>query len=299
VERMFFADEDFSEQLMAVEDALIDSYILCELSPAEHERFHRLVQSNAKLHEKVEFTRRLIQNVGGNKSGNTDSNSPNISEASVPKRNLEKRTKHYSKFLPYAAAFLLAATLTMLFQEWRFRRNVENLEAARATLLQQQQELQREIAREADEKQALLQELQTEREKSAEFERQIAEQNRSEIIPSLTEFASILLTPAISTRSEGLTKTVKISPAQRQLKLRLEFDNSVDYEKYEAVIRPVGGRTVWSGTIQSPKQPDATTLVFIVPLQRLPAGDYLLTLRGYKGSSDPVDIDDYQFRITR
>ncbi len=41
IEEQFFADDDFFEHLLAVEDELIDCYLRSELAPREREQFEK------------------------------------------------------------------------------------------------------------------------------------------------------------------------------------------------------------------------------------------------------------------
>jgi hypothetical protein len=191
--------------------------------------------------------------------------------------------------LVVATMLLLSAGLVWLLSE-RTRLNRE-LGRAQAQLSEQQQREQ-EIASQ----------LAAEREQSGKLK---AEINRMEETiaqgpprpPSQIERPSILSFFLSSTlvRSGGKPQQIAISQETELVRLQMRIGKG-DLRKFQAAVRTVEGAPIWN---QRSLKQRSNTITVNIPANKLPLGDYILTLTAITPPGETEEINRYFFRVIR
>ncbi|HEY7546904.1 MAG TPA: hypothetical protein VID27_18575 [Blastocatellia bacterium] len=280
VERRYFGDDDFYEQLEAVEDDLVDAYVRGRLSPPERQQFEQHFLPFEDRREKVEFARQWRTFVAGNRA-----------------KPAEKAKPRWLNFfhsrlvlIPLAASLVLALGAGLLaFQLARLNRQIERMREERGAQEKTAQELHEQVADEQRRSQQLLEELQNERSK-----REVKDRPS----PSLPVIASFLLSPGLS-RGAGEGGKFAVPVEATEVRLQVLFKVG-DYSVYAAEVETVEGRRVWSQrALKARARGEDRSVIVTVPARLLRDEDYILTLKGITPAGEMKDVSEYSFRIVR
>ncbi|MEW6211261.1 MAG: hypothetical protein AB1631_23045 [Acidobacteriota bacterium] len=280
VEKRYFDDDDFYEQLEVVEDDLIDAYVRERLSPSEREHFEQRFLSFEDRREKVEFAREWRRFVS-DKS---------------PAGSKEKAKPHWLGFfynravlIPLAASLVLALGAGLLaLRLSQLNRQIELLREERAAQEKAAQELRERVTDEQRRSQQLLEELQAERSR-----RETKEQTAA-----LPVIASFILSSGL-TRGAGESVKFVVPAEATEVRLQVRFRVG-DYPLYAAELQTVEGRRVWSqrGLRARARGKDRSVIV-TMPARALENKDYILALKGITPKGKMKDVSEYSFRIVR
>jgi anti-sigma factor RsiW len=217
IEERFFTDDEYFEQLLALEDDLIDDYVNGELTDRERKQFEEYFLASPTRRQRVEFAKTFMR------AGSL----PALAEIAMPGEARPEPVPWWRNVMVFWRAqgplrrFALAASVVLaLGGSWlivdtmRLRNQVEQLQAERGESQRREQELLQHIARLSQESERVTElSTQLERERSERvrleqnFQQHIAEQRqRSE------ELAQLL----------GFLGGVKGSPSQHD---RLRFES--------------------------------------------------------------------------
>src|SRR5215831_11007555 len=140
VEEEYFADSDFFEEMVAVENDLIDSYVAGRLSGVELQQFENHFLSNPEHRERVEFARSLL---GSGPKAERSGESSRQAGATW-------RLRWPAPALRFAAAAvflgLLACGIWLAMSNIRLGEELAQMRSSQTKLEQEQQELQRKNA---------------------------------------------------------------------------------------------------------------------------------------------------------
>jgi hypothetical protein len=302
IEELFLADNEYFEQLAAVEDALIDDYAQGALNEYERRKIESLLLSSPRQAREIEFVKDLISYVSAHPSVEQNEQSSIQSERPGKLRSLLAllRVRNPGKRFSIAVALLLIAFgLYMAFWNLTLQRKIARMEAQQAVLEKSDQELQQQIGKQENSHEAIVQELEAERRKRDQLEQELAALQESRLQNSTNDIAILDLRTDSASRGGGELRVVRIRPELSRLQIRINLGGKGDYKSYGAVIKTFDGREVWSRNQINPGQANLGRLILTVPASVFANDDYILTLRGQTKAGDIVEIGDYSFRIKR
>jgi len=198
IEERFFTDDEYFEQLLALEDDLIDDYVNGELTDREREQFEEYFLASPTRRQRVEFAKTFMR------AGSL----PALAEIAMPGEARPEPVPWWRTVMVFWRAqsllrrFALAASvLLVLGGSWlivdtmRLRNHVEQLQPKRVKSQRREQELVQQIARLSQESERVTElsaQLKRERNERSRleqnFQQQIAEQRqRREELAELLE----------------------------------------------------------------------------------------------------------------
>jgi hypothetical protein len=299
LEERFFTDDEYYEQLLALEDELRYDYAAGGLTPDQRTKFERRFLDSPYAHRRTELATAVLGKVH---EAHVRATPAPVDEA---KSSLWQSLLAFFSLQPSALQFSLAAASVVLlvgatwlfYQTVKLRSQVTQLETARAGQTQQENELR---ARQ----QQLNGELERERGQRAQLEQQLAQQTetareRERQVSSPASFFSFLLTPGLVRGADSM-KRLSLPLTASQVRLQLKSQRPASYQSYRAVLQTLDGRELWSRNLaRSGLIAPGQTIMVSLPAKRLPAGDYILALRGQTPDGKVEEIDEYYFSVVR
>ena len=300
VEERFLSDGQFFEQLLAVEDALIDEYVRGTLSEYERRKVHELVTSSRYQRRQVEFARGLRSDIRLTKPAGLK-----------PLSRARLRLGSWRKFLltlfgPRGAGkrFALAIYLMMLAVAgailiWNLvlRDKLGRMEAERAALEATGQTLQQELEKRDSDNKQMATDLESERKRRAEIEKELADLQAAAPDPPRDEIESIVFSSDLVVRGGGRYETVRLKPNTRLLRFQIILREEDKSQTYAAAIKNFNGRLIWQKDLPVTRPPASNSLVIVLPASLFPADGYTLTLRKRDKEGNMVDVRDYAFQV--
>jgi hypothetical protein len=294
LERDLLTDGDKFEQVCAVENELIDSYLREEMSRADRERFEEHYLSSALHRERVEIARLFLADID------------RIGEERTEVREREPVVPWWGRFLNslgwpplVLGGALVLAILFALGAVWSYLERVRlrgqlaqvqnEAQTERTSLKQREQEL-------ASRNQELEREIAGERQRREELTAEL-KQLRQQRPPLPAAAVSFLLTPA-PVRSEKASPPPTIPLLTGKVRLLMELSGN-DYVNYRVRLQTVEGQEVLR------RHPDKIRLgkdrafaALTLRAGKLTKGDYILILFGQTGDGKSEEIDRYFFRVS-
>lgn len=287
VEERFLNDNEFFEEVLSAEDALIDQYLLGRLSDEERTRARMLFESSREQRLNVEFTKELIALVRA--SG--------LPEARSSSATLPVAAGFLSRVANVRTATWVAVVLIgVLLSVWIVFLHVRErkLETMRAAAEQSQRETTDKLGKEEERNQLLTRELETERQERQKAEELLAQSQSDQPV----KVTSILLTPATFERG-GESKVVSLNLKTERIRLQLALGQSASYEQYSLLITTFGGRKIWSSDSLTADKIRQGKLEVTLPARLFGYEDYKLELQGRSENGAFVHIADYAFKVRR
>jgi hypothetical protein len=298
LELQVLRDDERFEEMWEVENGLVDGYVRGRLSADEHERFERHYQASPIHRQRVAVARNLVREA--DESGVP---AAPISEKASWTAGLNQKLGFsvwsWRSALATAMVLLAVASFWLLLDRSRLRSGQDKLLAERQSQADREQALSQQLA----EARADAQKLQTELEKLR------AERGRESQLPhgstSVQSNAakpraiySLLLSP-ILTRSSENTQTATLPPETDILRLQMKVDQA-NARGFHITVRTVEGRQVWKQQVRSPGGRTRTAVVSAqIPAEKLPAGDYILTLSATDSEGTSEEVNRYFFKVLR
>ena len=271
-ERYFNDDKDF-EEIEIAEEELIDRYVRGELTEAERTEFEQTVVRSPRLMERVEFAKLFADRLR-----------PAPVVAAVKPRWWERFLavgRGSQLALACSAAMVLLAFGVLLFGWWQLQQQSRRLAAQQAALDQRQRELDRQAAE-------LAQRIQpTPVETPPPPQEPTPQPGAAPVV--LTLFPG-------GTRSTSGSTDIRISSGTSNVQLTLNLRNT-DYSSYSVKLNSVDRQNIFSKSSLKPRVTNnRAAITFRIPAQRLPPGDYYLSVFGEPANES---VDDYPFRVIR
>lgn len=306
IEQLFFAEDQYFEQLLAVENELRYDYAQGKLSDNNRRRFEKRFLVSSEDRAQTSLAEALLKRLTNNAS--TALSGPFAEPVAVPNTIIGRLR---SLFAPTTASrtlrlSLAAATLVaLLVAGWlivetaRLRSQVNQLRAQSVPvedrLIQQTEEERQQIAalnsaldHERSERQRLEQELATERE----------QRRQQGAAPTLGSIVSFIISPG-TVRGEGQSANELTLPKTAEtVRLQLKLKRSSAYESYRASILTAEGMEIWSTkATHISLRKGSGSLIVKLPARILSRGDYELDLRGLTSKHQFEEIDSYYFTV--
>lgn len=297
LEERCLSDDEFFEQMLAVENELIDNYLRGRLSSSEKERFERHFLASPQQREKVDFARTLLHAI----------NQMPPASASAPTRQPSRlhtwwetlrdffRVNNFGVGLAWVAAMLVIAVGAIWFarETSRLRERLTQSQEQQAALKRREQELQQQIAAARGDSEQLKGELERTRQQLEQLQ---AEANKPQQ-PALGLATFTLSLGAGRAIGEAKVLDIPANAAAVRLRVFLEID---EYPRYSAVLRTLDGKEIWQqSSLRSRSIGQAKAILLNIPAARFSNGDYLLTLNGIVPSGEGTTAGETYFTVQK
>ena len=290
VELRFLSDNEFFEEVLSAEDALVDQYLLGSLDDEKRARARSLLECTREQQLNVEFTRELIALVKGSE----------ISPATAPESVPTLHGPIYAKLMNKAPMAnwmrLCFATLLLLLISWiiYLHSRERTLEATHKAAELSNKEIAARFSDEVRKNQTIVKELESEREQRKRAEEALAQAQPDQ--PA--SIVSVLLMPSSLTRS-GDSKTVRIATKSDRIRLQLSLDDKSSYDEYSVQITTFEGGRIWGPESRKAHEVKQGKLSLVLPGSIFPYDDYKIELKGRTDNGDFVPLADYTFKVRR
>jgi hypothetical protein len=289
LEETLLLDRGKFDQVWAVENAMVDSYVRGKMSRADRERFEGHYLASSLHRERVAIAELFLKD--------TDE----TIDETVEVRERELAIPWLRSFLPrwaqpsLGAALVMAIFLTLgavwlFIERTRLTEQVAKVQndaqTERASLKRREEEL-------ALRKQELEKEIADERRRSGQLKTELEQLRRARqsILPA---FLSFLLTPA-PMRDKNGPPPPTIPFVKSGMRLLMELAGS-DYSGYQIRLQTVEGREILNKTATRLGK-DWAFATITLPAGTLAKGDYILVLSGRTARGEQEEIDQYFFRV--
>jgi hypothetical protein len=303
LEERFFTDDDYYEQLLALEDELRYDYAAGALTTEQRAKFERRFLASPQARQRAALAEAVLGAVAGNQPPPV--RTPVIPEA-AQRDSLWGTVLAFFSFQNPVWQFSLAATAALLligaswlfYETVRLRSQVQQLETARAS---QEQQRAQQTAADRARAQALTGELERERQQRAQLEQELAKQKAErERQPSPSaSVLSFILAPGLVRDVDG-PKRLTIPPSVNQVRLQLTLKRPGAYRSYRVVLQTLDGAELWQQNLPSTRPQTAGQSVTVnLPAKLVPPGDYVLALKGRAAGGELEELDEYYFSTVR
>lgn len=311
LEEKGLADYDFLEDLIAVENRLIDDYLMGELSPADRAQFESHVLSSPKRRERVEFARKFLKSIP---------QLPAVAAAPVPKTSDVAEQGWWAEWAQWvfvfnrrkslgmaavAATLLIAIAGLSFWEARRARRELAQIRDERVSLQLREQDLRARLNSQQEQNEELRKALERTR---AELEELMAEEALSQRSParsSLATIAALILRPPDFRGPTDRIPLLVINADTRLASFTLVLDKKLigtileSYPNVRAELNGSGGDIEWKQEGLQPRTVKAgTAFIVTLPADHLNTGDYKLRLVG-AGPSAETTIAEYPFKVEK
>ena len=297
LEERYFSEDGEFEEIEIAEEELIDKYVRGELSKHDRERFETTLTSSPRLMERVEVARVFAERL---KSASSPITTLAAKEPACPREQASWWTRVFgvstgSRAPRLAVAFsvllILLGGLALFFGWLRLRAESRQLAAQQAALEQRQRELDKQAA-----------DLKAQVDQLANRSPQPTPAGTPIQVESPTPqnsrpFVALTLSPGGS-RGEGSANPLRISPGTPRVQITLNVRDT-DYSSYQAVVRTTDRLVSTFGSLRVQRTSSGPVVVFSIPANKLPPGDYSVGLLGRTPTGAFESVDDYQFRLLK
>lgn len=270
VESMYIDKDELFEELLEGENSMLDAYVRGNVSAEERQLIEQHYLTTPERRDRVAFARSLLHLRN--------------------RRQAKIKSGAATEFLPvpgpggwgrvWGISLACVSVLALLAAGWLVRENLqlrEELQAVRA-----------DLARSAQQQWAL--------EREVEALKTPPKQDVPEVRNAVERLAAgtvaLALSP-VSLRGVGDGNTLRIGPSASTAQLTLL--DPVSFPMYQVIIETAEGSAVWNQTgIRKSRE----SVVIVVPVKSLSAGDYIVRLRGMTGNP-PQNAGDYSLRVVK
>jgi len=293
LEQEYFNDQRLLEQIVEVENDLVDKHARGLLSPATRDRFRDYYLDHAPRRERASFAEALRAKLDETRDVEV--------AASTSTETLLERLSAALRGPRLAWAFSIAVLLFAVLAGWffietkRLRQELARTESERVAREGRERELQQQITNEQLRAEKLSQELERLR-----LQPEAASPSPSPEDKLASTFATLILTIGGTRGADaGPPAVLQIPAGTEQVRLQLNLREN-NYSRYQAVLQAATGNTIFtSRQLTAGNKKTGANLTLVVPARILPAGDYILTLRGVSKTGEVEDVSKSLFRVER
>jgi len=312
LEEQYFADNRVFEQVQIAEMDLIDAYVRKTLPPDAHQHLEARLATSPRLRERVAFARTFAKSIDALQ---VDPSQLQLFPASphairpAPRfgwwKDLFKdsfvRRPAVTMALAAGIALVLLGGAAVIVQSVRLHNESQRLEAERAAISQQREELNRLSGEQRDEFNQIVSARRDAQNRTDRGQEQLKEllkrQKAGEgVTPPKggSTLAFLTLLPG-SLRSEGAKKDLIISPGTSAVKLTLVLQ-AADYPNYRVLIKGPQNKEIQRTGL---RPGSAKSLSLQLPARQLASGDYSAKVSGVTALGAVEPVSDYAFQVTR
>jgi len=271
-EEQCFLDDDLFEEMTALENDLLDSFVRGELPESEWQQFEKGYLISPARRSNLQFSRALSRHVSTQR----------------PTESAAKREMAFPFFSvrnwPARLAWGAMVLMTIIAFSWitivnrQLHRNIDSMRAQQAEFQRQQKELRQQIAS---------RDAQVRETGAGENQRAVAN-------PAIL---SLVLIPG-SNRSTAAAQKLVITAARPQVKLQLYIEHD-DYPSYRASVENAEGRQIWEkkDLKSDVGEQDGRAVAVEISSSIFKHGDYLVKLAGRTASGEWEGVEDYRFQV--
>jgi hypothetical protein len=294
IEQELLADREKFEQVCAVEDDLIDSYLRKKMSREVHERFEGHYLASRYNRERVASAQILIAGIDRITGGRSKTRERGTGFSWLKRIPDTLRLPYPVLGIASILIFLLASWAYWLYLErarllGEFTKIQNEGVIERTSLKQREQEL-------TSRNQSLEKEIANERQRHEESKAAL-EQLRLQQSSPTTSMLSVLLTPA-QVRGENALPSATLPPLTGRVRFLMEL-NGDGYADYKVRFQTVEGQEIFrrsADKVRLSKYRGFAALT--IQLGTLTKGDYIFILFGRTSDGREEEIDRYPFRVT-
>jgi hypothetical protein len=293
IERELLSDKEKFEQVCAVEDDLIDSYLRGKMSRADHERFEIHYLASQYNRERVASAQILIAEIDRMARGRVTAGEMETNVSWWKRYSDSIRWLQPSLGVALVLAILFASGALWLYLE-RTRllgeiAKIENeAQIERASIKEHQQELE-------SRNQGLEREIANERRRYEESKARLEQLRlqRTSLSPAVLSF---LLKPA-PVRGEKTQPSLTLPLLTGKVRFLMEL-NGYGFAGYQVRIITVEGLEILRGNAGKVNlEKDREFAALTIQAGKLPKGDYILILSGQSADGRGEEIDRYFLRV--
>ena len=295
IEERYLSDNDFFEELLALEGALIDEYVAGRMPGNQREQF--MANLTASQRRDIEFTGELMRDLRvqqtleltSKKKAQSGAAGVSSSHSFLGRLKAALASSPGVRLTLAGVATALVVGLPLLFwiASLRLERNQAQSELG---LLREQLRQNSETARAENER--LDKDLATERKNRGALQNQLAAlSDRTGAAPPDEQV--VLLDRQSTTRGGPDRPPIKIRQGTKWVRFDLQLPQGSDYQSYASSIR-TDQQSIdqLSGLV-----PRAGKITIYVLADKLPMDDYKLDLLAERKGQEPIRIDTYAFRL--
>ena len=295
LEKQYFDDDDFFEQLQIVEGDLIDAYLRGDLGGRERNLFESHFLTSPARRQRVELAGAFVEYATRSSAGVSRSEERRQTPAwwrSILD-SLGASNKAFRLALA-AAVLVIAAGGSFFFVETvRLGNRVERIQTERSELLRREEELQRRIAEQLAHTEQLENDLQHERSQRQSLEEALTRPQNSNI-----SAINFFLSPDLI-RGAGELKSLTIPGGVELVRIHIDLGQD-DYNSYRAVLETVAGKRIWtSSDLKAQSHKSGKVITIGLPASIFARGDHILTLSGMNSGGNLEDVGDYYFNVVK
>lgn len=289
LEEKYFGDSQLFDQLLKTENDLLDDYARGRLSSPLRQRLEQRYLAHPERRGRLKFAEALIARLG-------DAEQANPSAVAAPSALARLRASLRAGVPTLAFSTVLAALLICVVGLWfladrtaRLRRELNDSQSARGMDQQRERELQQQVTGERQRAEQL----------SSELERLRSELQTVHSTSQPPGFASLILTiGGVRGAQTGPPATLVIPQGVLLARFHLNLKDNV-YRAYVAEFRSADGRDIVRRAGLRAQGKVRARLSVLVPANKFPDGDYVLTLKGVTPEGELEDISKSLFRVEK
>jgi flagellar biosynthesis GTPase FlhF len=304
IEDRAFRDEDYRQNIMAVENDLIDEYVRNELSESQRGLFEsRFLRSDGRR-RRVEFARALS---AGLTEAKTMEPRRAIVSSSIGWR--ESLTTFLQGLAPAnrfalaaAALLIIAGGAWLITQTLRQGAQLARLQANQQSQQDNRQALAQQIEAERKRNQELTAQLENEKQQrgqSDEVAARLQREAESKPQPARSTMVTLALLAGISRGSNARPKLILPESAQL-VRLQIGVEPEDQYQSFRVQLLTQDGRQVLTRDhLSASSSRSGKTIGLILPANLITAGQYELALKGVTDTGTSEALGYYYFSVSK
>ena len=287
LEKEYFTDPQFFDQMLKIENELVDDYVRGRLSKEVRERFEQSYMAHPERRERVKFAAALAGKLA------------HIEEVAPVGPSIWQRLRlaFFGQKPTLRFAFALVLLLVMVASVW--------------ILVERQRKHERELAQAAQEakrREREAQQIANERGPADNGQGDTDRTAQPTPLPtasptrSAPPFVSLALAAGgVRGGDSSSTPTLVVPQGTARVLLQLSLkDEDDDYASYNLSLQTVAGAEVLTQKDVKPIRGNiGVRFVFTVPVNKLESGDYILTLRGVGPDGSVDNLSKSLFRVEK
>jgi hypothetical protein len=312
VEERLLADDEYFAQLVAMEDVLVDDYVLGRLTDDDRAGAELLFRSSLLERREVKFTEDLVASLKRARQAREARQKRKTKQAVDTGKIVALKTPVWLQsqaslnliatglrglpktFSVTAGLMVLVVAGGSLYFLFQYRRQTRELLDQQVALERNVQEVREKLDKEIQDSSELGKKLDLENKMRAQAEEALA-QLRTDEPRSVT---SVFLSPTVFERAGG-PKTVTVNVNATLLRFLLRVPSTPRYPTYHVLIKTFDGREIWSRASIPASQIKQNKLSFVLSASLFPYNDYRIELGSVAENGGSQVVADYAFKVRK